>query len=32
LQQTFLEDLVLYVTKVYQFLSSIENMWLQHLV
>jgi hypothetical protein len=26
LQQTFLEDLILYVTKVHQFLSSIENM------
>jgi hypothetical protein len=32
LQQTFLEDLILYVTKVHQFLSSIENMSLWNLV
>jgi hypothetical protein len=31
-QQTFLEDLVLYITKGYQPLSSIENPWLKHLI
>jgi hypothetical protein len=32
LQHAFLEDLVLYVAKGYQPLSSIENPWLGHLI
>jgi hypothetical protein len=32
LQQAFLEDLVLYVAKGYQPLSSIENPWLGRLI
>jgi hypothetical protein len=32
IQQDFLEDLILYITKGYHLLSSIENSWLKHLV
>jgi hypothetical protein len=31
-QELFLEDLILYITKGYQPLSSIENVWLKRLV
>jgi hypothetical protein len=31
-QEFFLEDLILYITKGYRPLSSIENVWLRRLV
>ncbi len=31
-QEHFLEDLIVYITKGYQLLSSIENIWLQRLI
>jgi hypothetical protein len=31
-QELFLEDLILYITKGYGLLSSIENVWLKRLV